>query len=96
MTLLRTLATKELAVTSRQHTTQRFLFHQGIFDKKNNMTVVLHPPYFSLFPRLKKKCLHFDPTEVMEAESQAVLNTLTVHDFQDEFKKNGRNAGNGA
>jgi hypothetical protein len=24
---------------------------------------------------------------VVEAESQAVLNTLTEHDFQDEFKK---------
>jgi hypothetical protein len=24
---------------------------------------------------------------VIEAESQAVLNTLTEHDFQDEFKK---------
>jgi hypothetical protein len=33
--------------------------------------------------------------EVIEAESQAVLNTLTVHDFQDAFK-NGRNAGKGA
>jgi hypothetical protein len=31
----------------------------------------------------------------MEAESQAVLNSLTEHDFQDEFK-NGRSAGNGA
>jgi hypothetical protein len=26
-------------------------------------------------------------TEVIEAESQAVLNTLTDHDFQDAFKK---------
>jgi hypothetical protein len=31
----------------------------------------------------------------MEAESQAVLNTLTEHDFQDAFQ-NGRSAGNGA
>jgi hypothetical protein len=29
----------------------------------------------------------------IEAESQAVLNTLTEHDFQDAFK-NGRSAGN--
>jgi hypothetical protein len=31
----------------------------------------------------------------MEAELQAVLNTLTEHDFQDPFE-NGRSAGNGA
>jgi hypothetical protein len=31
----------------------------------------------------------------MEAESQAVLNALTEHDFQDAFK-NGRSAGDGA
>jgi hypothetical protein len=30
---------------------------------------------------------HFDTVEVIEAESQAVLNTLTEHDFQDTFKK---------
>jgi hypothetical protein len=48
-----------------------------------------------MFPRLKIKLKgrYFDTTEVMEAESQAVLNTLPEHDFQDAFK-NGRNAGN--
>jgi hypothetical protein len=53
------------------------------------MSVVINPPYFSLFPRLKIKLKgrHFDTTEVMEAESQAVLNTLTEQDFQDAFKK---------
>jgi hypothetical protein len=30
---------------------------------------------------------HFVTTEVIEAELQAVLNTLTEHDFQDAFKK---------
>jgi hypothetical protein len=61
------------------------------------MTVVLHPTYFSLFPRLKVKLKshHVDTNEVIEAETQAVLNTLTEHDFQDAFK-NGRSAGNGA
>jgi hypothetical protein len=29
---------------------------------------------------------HFDTIEVIEAESQAVLKTLTEHDFQDAFK----------
>jgi hypothetical protein len=44
--------------------------------------------------RIKLNGRHFDTIEVMEAESQAVLNTLIEHDFQDAFK-NGRNAGNG-
>jgi hypothetical protein len=45
---------------------------------KSNVTVLPHPRYFSLFPRLKIKLngRHFYTTEVMEAESQAVLNTL--------------------
>jgi hypothetical protein len=38
---------------------------------------------------------HFDTNEVKEAESQAVLNTLTEHDLQDA-SKNGRSTGNGA
>jgi hypothetical protein len=61
------------------------------------MTVIPHPSYspdlapcdFSLFPQLKiilKGC-HFDIIEVIEAESQALLNTLPEHDFQDVFKK---------
>jgi hypothetical protein len=56
---------------------------------KNNTTLVLHPPYFPLFPRLKIKLesRHFDRIGVIEAESQAVLNTLTEHDFQNAFKK---------
>jgi hypothetical protein len=73
------LATKELAVASRQRTVSHFLFHQGILDQK---TIV---PYFSVFPRLKGR--HFDTIELIEAESQAVLNTLTEHDFQDAFRK---------
>jgi hypothetical protein len=30
---------------------------------------------------------HFDTTEVIETESQAVLYTLGEHDFQDAFRK---------
>jgi hypothetical protein len=30
---------------------------------------------------------HVHTTEVIKAESQALLNTLTEHDFQDAFKK---------
>jgi hypothetical protein len=52
------------------------------------MTDVPHPPYFSLFPRLKIKLKgqYFDTNEVIEAEFQVVLNTFTEHDFQDVFK----------
>jgi hypothetical protein len=47
----------------------------------------IHPPF--LFPRFKtnQKSRHFDTIEVIESESQVVLNTLTEHDFQNEFKK---------
>jgi hypothetical protein len=53
------------------------------------MTVVPHLSYFSLFPQLKitLKGSHFDTTEVIKAEWQVVLNTLTEHVFQDAFKK---------
>jgi hypothetical protein len=44
---------------------------------------------------LKLKGCHFDTIEVIETESQAVLNSLTEHDFQDAFK-GGRSTGNGA
>jgi hypothetical protein len=37
--------------------------------------------------KIKLKGCHFDTIEVMEAESQAVLNILTEHDFQDAFRK---------
>jgi hypothetical protein len=44
---------------------------------------------------MELKGRHFDTTEVTEAESLAVLDTLTEHDFQNAFK-NSRSAGNGA
>jgi hypothetical protein len=44
---------------------------------------------------MKPKDRHFDIIEVMEAESQTMLNTLTKHDFQDGFK-NRRSAGSDA
>jgi hypothetical protein len=37
---------------------------------------------------------HFDTTEMIEAESQAVPRNLTEHDFHDVFKKNDQSAGN--
>jgi hypothetical protein len=40
---------KKLAVASRQRTVSHLLFQEGIFVQ-NNMTVVPHPPYFSVSP----------------------------------------------
>jgi hypothetical protein len=37
--------------------------------------------------KIKLKGLHFDTIEVIKAESQAAMNTLTEHDFQDALKK---------
>jgi hypothetical protein len=37
--------------------------------------------------KIKLKGCHLDAIEVIETESQAVLNTLTEHDFQDAFKE---------
>jgi hypothetical protein len=63
----------------------------------HNITLVPHPPYssdlppcdFSLLPQLKMKLKghHVDTMDVIEAESQAALNTLTEYDFEDTFKK---------
>jgi hypothetical protein len=44
---------------------------------------------------MKLKGRHFDTIEVIEAESRAVLKTLTKHDFQEAFQ-NGRSSRNGA
>jgi hypothetical protein len=84
----RILATKELAVASRQRTLSHFLVHQGAFDQQQHGCHP-HTPYFSLFPRLKVKLKvwHFDATEVIQAEPQVVLNTFTEHYFQNAFKK---------
>jgi hypothetical protein len=46
--------------------------------------------------RIKPNGRHFDTFEAIKAGSQAMLNTLTEHDFQDAFKQNGRRTGNGA
>jgi hypothetical protein len=60
-------------------------FSPGNFSPKTDCHP--HPPYFSVSPiEDTTERQTFDTTEVMEAESQMVLNTLTEHDFQDEFK----------
>jgi hypothetical protein len=79
-------------------TTQRLTlpFYREIFYQKQHNCRPPPTPLFSVPPvKIKLKGRHFDTTEVLEAESQAVLNSLTEHDFQDAFK-NGTSAGNGA
>jgi hypothetical protein len=86
------LTTKVLAAVSHRLT---LLFHQGILDRKQHGYFVsssyspdLTPWDFSLFPqfKLKFKGCHFDTIKVIEAESQAMLDTLTGHDFQNALK----------
>ncbi|PNF29962.1 hypothetical protein B7P43_G07282, partial [Cryptotermes secundus] len=67
------------------------------FLVKNKMAVVPHPVYlpdlapcdFFLFPKMKIKLKgqRVDTVEEIQAETQAVLNTLTKKDFQDVFQK---------
>jgi hypothetical protein len=52
------------------------------------MTVIFtHPTFLLLQLKIKLKDHHFDPSEMIEAESQVMLNTLTEHNFQNAFKK---------
>jgi hypothetical protein len=58
----------------------------GNFFTKNNMTVAfIHPNVLFTRSKIKLKCRHFDTIEVIETESQAILNILVEHDFQDAF-----------
>jgi len=67
------------------------LIRQFLTD--NNMTVVPHPPHlpnlapsdFFLFPKLKVKLKgrRFQMLDEIQAQSQAVLNTLRENDFQE-------------
>jgi hypothetical protein len=56
---------------------------------KNNITLVDNTFCFNPLPRLKMKERgpHFDTTEVIKAESLAVLDAPTEHDFLDALKK---------
>jgi hypothetical protein len=87
-TLPRKLTTKNWLLHHDNAPTHTSFFIREFFTQ-NNMTVISQPPYLPLFLHLKinlKGC-HFDATEVIEAESQVVLNHLTEHYFQDSFKK---------
>jgi hypothetical protein len=63
-------------------------FTREFFDQKQHG--YRPPPTLLFYVSLvedKLKGRHFDTIEVIDAELQAVLNTLTEHDFQDAFKK---------
>jgi hypothetical protein len=69
--------------------TREFLTKTTLLLSLTHPTHLTGPPVTFPFPQFKMKLKgrRFDTTEVMEAESQAVLNTLTEYDFQDAFKK---------
>jgi hypothetical protein len=89
--LLRNFTTKfgskYLAVASQKRTKSHFLSHRRIFHR-NQHDCRPSLSYFSLFSRLKTnlKGRHSDTIEVIQTESQAMLNFLTEHEFQDAFK----------
>jgi hypothetical protein len=60
----------------------------SIFDQQHGCRPH-SPTHFSLFSLLKinLRGLHFDTIEVIEAESQAVLNIITEHDFKEAVTK---------
>jgi hypothetical protein len=72
---------------NHENATSHTSFFTTGYLSKNKHDCRPHSPNFSLFARLKiLKCSHFDAIEVNDAEAQAMLNTLTEHDFQDAFK----------
>jgi hypothetical protein len=85
---------KKLLLHDDDAKTHTSFFHQETFDQKQH-DCRPHSPYFSLLPRLIISLIsrNVDTIEVLDAESQAVLNTFTEQDFQKAFK-NGRRAGN--
>jgi 23S rRNA maturation mini-RNase III len=60
-------------------------FTREFFTKKY-VTVVPHPTFLFHRLRTKLKTRNFDAIEVIEAESQAMMYTLSEQDFQDAFK----------
>jgi hypothetical protein len=78
---------QELAVASQQHTITHFLFHQRNFDQQHGRCLTTTLPFSDSLTEDKWKSHHYDTTGVINKESQAVLNILTEHDFQDIFKK---------
>jgi hypothetical protein len=65
-----------------------FFTREFFYQKQHDCRGPVQTLLFSVSPiEMKLKGGHFDTTEVIEAGSQAVLNTLTEHDLQDAFKQ---------
>jgi hypothetical protein len=82
--------TSVLTGSTQYHIPEDSILHSHYCEnlKSYNMTVVLLPPYFSVSSiEDKTERRQFYTAEVIKAESQVVLNTLTEHDFQDAFKE---------
>jgi hypothetical protein len=62
-------------------------FTREFFTRRAWHSSLTHPTFLFHQLKIKLKGRHFDTTEVIEAGSQAVLNTLTEHDFQDALTK---------
>jgi hypothetical protein len=63
-------------------------FFTRTFLTKSNMTIFpTHTTFMFPILKIKLKGSYFDTIEMIEAESQAVLNTVTEDDFQDAFNK---------
>jgi hypothetical protein len=74
-----------LITTTHRHTfplSPGILFYQQQYNHRPSPTLL-----YSASPiEDETERAHFDTIEVIEAESQAVLDNLTEHDFQDVFK----------
>jgi hypothetical protein len=65
-----------------------YFFRQGLFDQEQHICRRSPTLVFCVYLiEDEAKSHHFGTIEVLKAESEAVLNPLTEHDFQDAFKK---------
>jgi hypothetical protein len=79
---------QKIAVASRHTQRLTVSFSTREFLTNNTVTVVsTHPNFLFLQMNIKWKVRNFDILEAIEAQSQAVSNTLREHDFQGAFKK---------
>jgi hypothetical protein len=70
-------------------------FHHEFLTKHNTTAVSTHPTFLVPRVKIKLKGHHFCTIEVIGAELQAVLNTLTENDFQDVVNRTANTRGRG-
>jgi hypothetical protein len=81
----RTLATKELAAATTTHSLTLTSSPGNSWPRTIWLSYPAHLTFLFSRLKIKLKTRHFDTIEVIEEDSQAGLNTLTEHHFQDEF-----------